>query len=249
MAQVFSSPSPLQPFGMLTYSGLKEVLGCRPPESARPEPDEKWEWTTACNRFNEAIFVRLRARDQPKQQSFCVSTYHMPCLFGTPEKVRVVNIHTYLLLSRLKAFAGEDPAILMGDFNFQPGSSPYALASHGGSIKAAAFLALNKEELSGLEEKFAKKVPWPNGLKSAYHVAHQREPFFTNFAKTSGMQEPFVETLDYIWFTENGLAVVDCPKLPATREEVSGPFPNEVEPSDHIPVRATFKICGPRARL
>merc|ERR1719195_351811 len=113
-----SSRNPnLAPFGMLTYNGLKEVLGCPPPESKNRK--ENFDWNTAKDRGNEGIFVRLHPRGQPQLPSFCVSVYHMPCLFGPPEKVRVVNIHTYLLLKRLKDFAGNDPAVLMGDFNFK----------------------------------------------------------------------------------------------------------------------------------
>mmetsp|Transcript_69986 Transcript_69986/g.227847 ORF Transcript_69986/g.227847 Transcript_69986/m.227847 type:complete len:98 (-) Transcript_69986:76-369(-) len=60
-----------------------------------------------------------------------------------------------------------------------------------------------------------------------------------------GQDAPFIETLDYIWFSPNGLSVVDCPKLPLTKEEVSGPFPNVQEPSDHLPLRATLRVSSP----
>ena len=60
-------------------------------------------------------------------------------------------------------------------------------------------------------------------------------------AQTGGQAEPFVECLDYIWISE-ALTVVGCPKLPATKEEVSGPFPNGHEPSDHLPLRATLRF-------
>ena len=232
--------STLAPFGMLTYSGLKEVIGCPPPESQNQQ--ENAEWNMAKSRFNEAIFVRLRPRGKPQLPSFCVSTYHMPCLFGPPEKVRVVNIHTYLLLKRLKDFAGSDPAILMGDFNFKPGDSPYILAASGGSFEAAKIGAAIPEELEGLKARLPENAPWPAGLGSAYRIFHGNEPLFTNFAQTGAMGEPFVDTLDYIWFTPQQLSVIDCPRLPQTREEVQGPFPNQAEPSDHLPLRATLRV-------
>lgn len=161
--------------------------------------------------------------------------------FGAPEKVRVVNIHTYLLLSRLKDFAGDDPTVLMGDFNFKPHDSTYSLVVHG-SFKAAG--AVNALEVLGLEERLLrqKSFPWPAGLKSAYCTFHGKEPLFTNFAQTAGSADPFVETLDYIWYTDGSLKVTGCPKLPETQAEAQGPFPNKTQASDHVPLTATMRL-------
>lgn len=161
-----------------------------------------------------------------------------------------MNIHTFLLLSRLRAFAGGDAAVLMGDFNFKPGESPYVLATSGGGLDEAA--AVNAEELRGLKERLPKQRPFEGGLRSAYREFHSQEPLFTNFAQSSGQDMPFVETLDYIWYTPGKAQVVDCPKLPRTKEEVQGPFPNVEEPSDHLPIRATLRIgaaAAPASRL
>jgi len=236
------SKGTLAPFGMLTEKGLKEVIGCPPPKFQ--DQHEHFEWNLAKSRPNEAIFVRLRLRGQPHLPSFCVSTYHMPCLFGPPEIVRVVNIHTYLLLKRLKDFAGSDPAVLMGDFNVRPGDSPYILATSGGSFEAARAGTTVPDELKGLKARLAEDAPWPAGLGSAYHIFHGKEPLFTNFAQTHDMDDPFVDTLDYIWFTPEQLSVIECPRLPQTREEVKGPFPNEAQPSDHLLLSATLRLLG-----
>lgn len=232
-----SSGTGLNPFGIFTFNGLKEVLGCSPPDTAS-DPD--FEWKLAQGRFNEAIFVRLRPRHDPLKRNFCVSTYHMPCLFGTPEKVRAVNIHTYLLLRKLRTFAGKDPAVLMGDFNFKPNTSPYALAKSGGSLDAAAEAC--EIECAPLKGRLPKDGPWwQGGLESAYRSFHGKEPLFTNYAQSSFQDEPFVETLDYVWFTPGAFAVVACPQLP-TREEAAGPFPNKREPSDHLLLNATLRL-------
>jgi len=51
---------------------------------------------------------------------------------------------------------------------------------------------------------------------------------------------PFIETIDYI-FCRPGMKVVGCLPLPR-RQEVSGPLPNDQEPSDHIMIGADFNI-------
>uniref|UniRef100_A0A6T1E2S6 Endonuclease/exonuclease/phosphatase domain-containing protein n=1 Tax=Alexandrium monilatum TaxID=311494 RepID=A0A6T1E2S6_9DINO len=236
-----AAASPLNPYGFMTRQGLKDVLGCWPPTDPKAEPGS-FEWSTARDRLNEAIFVRLKPRGPEPGKAFVVSTYHMPCLFGEPEKVRVVNIHAYLLLSRLRAFASGDPAVLMGDFNVKPGTSSYHLLASGGSLDAAAAAPHGPEEVFGLRERLPAGRPWPEGMVSAYCRFHGSEPLFTNFAQTSGHSEPFVETLDYIWYTPDGFSVVACPELPKRREDVAGPFPNRQEPSDHVLLGATLRL-------
>ena len=87
----------------------------------------------------------------------------------------------------------------MGDFNFKPGTSPYLLAASGGSFEAAAAAQGGAAELEGLKQRLPAGPLFPSGLESAYHAIHKKEPLFTNFAQTAGMDEPFVETLDFIW--------------------------------------------------
>lgn len=220
IARVSGSVPDEAPYGILSR--------CEPPDPERRQDDE---WNLAKQKTNEAIFVRLRPH--APSPSFCVGTYHMPCLFGDLAKVRALNIQTCMLLQRFKDFARDDAAVLMGDFNFKPKTSAYVLAASGGAFDVA--LEAFPAEVSGL-------VPWcsalpffPAGLASAYHSFHGSEPLFTNFTET------FVETLDYIWFTPGPLQVVECPPLPSPGE-AHGPFPNAAEPSDHLPLQATFVL-------
>jgi len=236
------------PHGMFTRHGMKQILGCNPPSF--DEAADDFEWKLAKDRMNEALFVRLRPRDDPRQ-SFVVSSYHMPCLFGSAPKVRVVNIHTYLLLKRLHDFSKGDPAILMGDFNFQPDTSPYCMCTSGGSYDLVqATGSVSKEmrghhsvadEVQGLESRLPTGQALPGGLASAYRAFYGEEPLFTNYAQSLGQKEPFCETLDYIWYTPGHFDVVHCPALPKARAEVDGPFPSASEPSDHLPLRATLR--------
>lgn len=222
-------------FGMLSRHELQSVIGCYPPEFEAHFD----EWKVARGCMNEAVFVKLCPRGLPTQ-SFVVSTYHMPCLFGSAAKVRVMNIHLHLLMGELRKFAKGHPAVLMGDFNIKPDDSAYRLACSGGDLNALA--ATWPEEIKGLVGRLPDGQVFPGGLQSAYQVFHGKEPLFTNFAQTSGQSEPFCETLDYIWFTPGRFAVTACPALPQSKAEVDGPFPSKVEPSDHIPLLATLQL-------
>ncbi|CAE8600765.1 unnamed protein product [Polarella glacialis] len=237
--------STLNRFGMFTYQGMKEVLGCSPPDF---NDRSDGEWRLAQSRANEAIFVRLRQRAAPLSRSFVVGTYHMPCLFGTTEKVRAVNITSQLLLGRLSSFAAGDPVALMGDFNMKPATSSYQLFSNGGSLPGVTQGLSASDvtdgsllpEVRGLDR--LPGVPLPGGLDSAYNKFYGKEPLFTNFAVSSFNPAPFVETLDYIWFSRGQFSVVACQQLPTSKEEVNGPFPNKTEPSDHLPLHATLRM-------
>lgn len=227
--------SVLNDHGFLTFEGLKEVIGCKPPEVLKV--DQEWNW--AQSRANEAIFARLRRRDDPKQR-FCVGTYHMPCFFGSPEKVRVVNIHSQLLLKRLAEFSKGDPLALMGDFNFKPEDSPYSLVESGGAVQKVA--PASPAEFRGLEQRLPKGTPLETGLQSAYKAFHGKEPILTNFVVSSFAGGEFAATLDYIWFSPGKFSVVACPPLPDSKLSAKGPYPNATEPSDHLPLRATLRF-------
>lgn len=72
-------------------------------------------------------------------------------------------------------------------------------------------------------------------LKSAFHSVHGKEPDFTNFTHT------FKGTLDYVFFSVNA----DTKCLDADCSLSAGennPLPNDIFPSDHLPIRTTFQI-------
>ncbi|CAN0406745.1 unnamed protein product [Discosporangium mesarthrocarpum] len=131
-------------------------------------------------KFNQAIFARLRLREGQveggggEEQSVCVGTYHMPCMFMCRP---VMVIHTALLMRHMAKLANRDPLVVAGDFNFSPGSECYRLVTEG-----------NLEETS---PDFPASRPWerdwtaelPVKMKSAYKEVEGREPDFTNNAK------------------------------------------------------------------
>ena len=60
-----------------------------------------------------------------------MATYHMPCLFGSDEKCRVMVAHVALLMQQAQRFAAGDPLVVCGDFNVQPGQPAYDLVLSG----------------------------------------------------------------------------------------------------------------------
>ena len=82
-------------------------------------------------------------------------------------------------------------------------------------------------------------------LSSAYEKKLGREPAFTNFVVETDPEEPFRETIDYIFVSED-IAVEGVGDTPAIPEKCqpsyySG-YPSQEEPSDHVLIYADLKI-------
>lgn len=112
--------------------------------------------------------------------------------------------------------------ILTGDFNSLPDSQVYAaLAGEKGLSGSHAMqlkLATDKMKAAGLDPK-VEALP----------------PLYTNYT------HDFVGTLDYIWYSDEGLEPLAILKL-GTEEELKAEvgLPNSREPSDHVPVAMRF---------
>jgi mRNA deadenylase 3'-5' endonuclease subunit Ccr4 len=76
-------------------------------------------------------------------------------------------------------------------------------------------------------------------MRSAYQVHCGFEPKFTNWAKVKS-QEPFIDTLDYIFLSPHWKvqSVLPLPEL----SDVPGPMPTAEEPSDHLLISAEITI-------
>eukprot|EP01134_Creolimax_fragrantissima_P001361 CFRG1361T1 len=188
-------------------------------------PDDPWK--IAKSRENILVFVRLRSKVDGK--TFCIANYHMPCVFWCPP---VMMIHSALAARRTKTLAKEDPYILAGDFNFLPESPMYTMMTTG---------VIDKSDSTSPTVK-----PWipyypavESPMTSAYAKVDGHEPDFTNYAQIKD-QEPFIETLDYIFYSD-GFEAESVKPLPK-RSEVNGPLPIENEPSDHIMIAAEMTL-------
>lgn len=217
-----------------TVSGVKrprETNWSADKNKGEQEPENPWQ--IAERRFNQALFARLRPKggsSAPNGGTFCVGTYHMPCLFNIRP---VMVIHTSLVIKHLARLAGSDPLVFAGDFNFNPDSECYKLAVEG--------------DLPSTSLDFPVRPEWekdwvPNtGVKlaSAYKQVEGKEPDFTNNAKVEDY-DPFIDTLDYVFHTP-GIRAVEVLRL-KHRDEVKGPFPIAEEPSDHVVLAADYQF-------
>ena len=123
--------------------------------------------------------------------------------------------------------------MLLGDFNFKPDDGMYELYMNG-------TLSPNHPCYPEIPERL-KWVPDVEPVRSAYLEANGQEPEYTNNARVQE-QDHFKETLDYIFLSGEWKvkSVLDL-NLPP-KEEQDQPFPNEVEPSDHVLVAAALTL-------
>jgi 2',5'-phosphodiesterase len=227
------------------------------------EPIDPWEMSE--NRFNVLVSVALRHRHNSSSSSsngaFLISNYHMPCAFYAPP---VMNIHSEMVARRVQTLAAdvynslhEDtkndvintiPYILAGDFNIMPDSPHYKLLTTG---------SLDKTDPTYPPAKFG--VEWTveaEAMDSAY-AEFGEEPKFTNYAHIQDQENPFIGTLDYIFLSRKAKTtriidekvagewwkVIGVTKLPSVAES-GGPFPNAVEPSDHLLISADLELVS-----
>jgi 2',5'-phosphodiesterase len=189
-------------------------------------------WAVAQARANEIIVVRLCSRQT--QSIFHVATYHMPCLYGSAKKRQTMLIHASLAAQYVQGKAADEPYIIAGDFNFVPGSSSYRLLTEGKwDVEHEDFPFRRANDDTDWDANNVQRVT------SAYVLKNGREPDFTNNARV-GEEPPFIETLDYI-FLSSHWSVQEVVALPG-RDAIEGPFPNALEPSDHMLIGANLSL-------
>ncbi len=182
-------------------------------------------WQMAINRRNRLLGIKLKINNN----IFYVFTYHMPCAFKTPD---LMNIHCLFLLKAIDDIAIKDQSfILAGDFNSMQQSDVYKLITQGihPVLPDSSLYTILKDINTG-------KL-----LQSAYVAYNGTNPFFTNFSHTKDATEPFMACIDYIFFSPN----LKCINTFDTLHEVPmTTFPNQFQPSDHLPIGATFRFLS-----
>jgi 2',5'-phosphodiesterase len=225
LADMIRRPSPSPPSILQkTLSFLQSLFWRKPVEDS---------WQRSISRNNELIAVTVTPRNQ--NNPFVIGNYHMPCEFRLPQ---VMVTHSCLAAQYVQKIASGTPHILLGDFNFKPGSTMHRILTEG-EVESRNL------DLPAPLEGF----PWKasvSPLRSAYQTATGREPDFTNNARIRD-EDPFVDTLDYI-FVSPEWAVDSVDALPL-RSEIEGPFPSASEPSDHLLLAADLSLPLKRACL
>jgi 2',5'-phosphodiesterase len=181
-------------------------------------------WFTAVKKQNR--YVNLTLQQEESKRSFNIFTYHMPCAFRTPA---LMNIQSTTLLHTIQKASPDLPYILAGDFNSTPDSDVYNIITTG-------FLPY-----------FPRSTTYSKTLKfceikpsiSAYKEVNGAEPDYTNYSHTKTMPLPFRNTTDYIY--SRGFIPRTVLKL---RDDIpTSTFPNTEEPSDHLPLGASFDFA------
>ena len=194
-------------------------------------------WTEAERRQNVLVSAKLRCKRSGRL--FAVTTYHMPCLFGSDKKCQVMTIHAAIAARHAKTFANGVPYVLAGDFNFKPDSAQYALVTNGGL--AADHPQAPPPRAEGAWAPCASAAP----LRSAYAIKDGAEPEFTNLAFSSWSKEPFSGCLDYIFLSEEW-GVGEVKPLKKLSEEERKSYPSWDEPSDHVMIWADVEMGDAR---
>eukprot|EP00934_Nitzschia_sp_Nitz4_P006848 Nitzschia sp. Nitz4//scaffold8_size234185//196928//197965//NITZ4_001292-RA/size234185-processed-gene-0.131-mRNA-1//1//CDS//3329559911//6838//frame0 len=185
-------------------------------------------WSYAEGRFNILLSVKLE--DKESGRSFAVGTYHMPCTYYAP---KVMTIHVDLAARYMQKVAGDLPYVLAGDWNIKPSGTSYQLLTTG---------KIDTNDPEYPEPKWGMGwKPTAKPMRSAYAEFQSSEPDFTNYSRARE-QEAFIDTLDYIFLSEEW-KVKGVKALPK-REEYGVPLPNldKDEPSDHILIAADLGL-------
>ena len=189
------------------------------------------DWELAKGRMNTIVYACVTHRETGAKVG--VATYHMPCMFRNP---KVMTLHSALAATYAMNEAEKDGTmncILMGDFNVKPIDGSYELLTTN-------VLDEDDESYPIPYERTKYIVEPPRKLVSCYREVNGEEPDFTNYAKIKD-HEPFIDTLDYIFVTEN-IEVRDVLPLKHRDEVTDGPYPSKNEPSDHVMLSADLGL-------
>ena len=226
-----------------------------------PQKEPEDPWKLAQRRSNVLLTTVLK--DKRSGCQFGIANYHMPCAYYN---LPAMTLHADLCVAHVQRVVARHsdptttnpspPYVLAGDFNFKPNDPAYQLVTTGQLDRDSPGFpppVPSQQQQPQLVQHQQWQPTLREPLQSAYMLANGCEPDFTNNALTQGMDEPFVETLDYIFVApnsnnnnnSNSIQVESVLTLPHRQDDgVNGPFPNANEPSDHILIAANLCVSS-----
>ena len=196
-------------------------------------------------RSNRMVLATLKPKKcaDPELTRFCVSTYHMPCVFWDQS---AMVCHAALSMDAVETYSGGLPYIYLGDFNIQPDTAGYEMLVKGGAFAREPANEHNPFVQSVIENpediKFAHNL---SPLQSAYATLGG-EPEMTNHTYSGDPPQMFTGCIDYIFLStsdaESKWQVESTLPLPRV-EDNPAICPNQAEPSDHLLISATLALA------
>jgi CCR4-NOT transcription complex subunit 6 len=193
-------------------------------------------------RHKEALFINLRHYASGK--NILIANTH---LFWNTEFEYVKYGQMCMILKYIQNKYPNLPVVLCGDLNSTPNSNVIKYV-----YKKAPEVSINLRGDHAKNKKFMEQL-WtenPNklDLRSAYDVykvsnVNDYKDYADNHPDFSVYTHEFIGTLDYIFYSQKDIEVVELLKLPTHDHEVKAQkLPNAKYPSDHLKIGARFKF-------
>lgn len=195
-------------------------------------------------KHKEAHLIQLKHLSSRK--SFLVINTH---LFWNPKNEWIKYGQMHMITSAIENnFSKALPTVIAGDFNSTPDSNVLKIFYN----KSPEILNDSEDNLKNKKyiEQFWKEI---NGNKlrtyrSAYDVykvssADDFKSFDENHPDYTTYTHEFIGNIDYIFYTNENLELLQLLKMPTHDTEIKGlKIPNHRYPSDHLKVGAIFKL-------
>ena len=191
----------------------------------KPKEDH---WSMSSKRSN--VLVTATLRDKKSGKAFCIGNYHMPCAFYMP---MAMTIHSELAAKHVQDIAASKdglPYILAGDWNSTPESATYKMLTTG---------TLKADDPSFPTPRHGMQWSLTAAPMRSAYAEDKGEPDFTNYARVKE-DDPFIGTLDYIFISPEWK--VEGTKSIVHRNVANGPYPNALEPSDHVLISTDLSL-------
>jgi len=200
-----------------------------------------------------SILLACKTKGYLVGKNLLVSTFHMPCKF-TKKYLIAANIHaikkTLHCLKHVWSAISKTPVtvVMTGDYNITPDNAEYKMLTgenytqyelsngfteHGESLD---FYLLLTQKYQALDPNLMKDII---EVRSAYKKCHDSEPPYTNVLKK--VDSTFINCIDYILVDIDAEIRSSMIGLTVDNPHIKL-YPNELCPSDHLPLSASLFI-------